>query len=419
MNKFAVFCALLLVGTASANWAVLVAGSNGYYNYRHQADICHAYKMLIAKGIPAENIITFAYDDIAKSSQNPFPGKLFNKPDGDDVYAGCLIDYKGADVTPKNFLSVLKQDSAAMKGIGTGRVLKSTGKDKVFINFSDHGAAGLIAFPTTYLYAKDLTPVLLGMKAANQYDELVFYLEACESGSMFNTFPTDKNLYALTAANGDESSWADYCPPQDTVQGKHIGSCLGDLFSTNWMEDTDAADTTKETLQEQYTRVKTLTTQSHVMQYGTLSFTNEPIGNFVGSKKTVAVNAKNDAEISDSSRSLVNSRDVQLMYLVSQHSRQMTNESQMELNKEIASRRFFDETFEGIKNIVGQLPRAENTDFACYQDMIESFESACGKTTDYGLKYFRIFYNACAHANADKMAVKLFFSKKCLNAASA
>ena len=24
-------------------WVLLVAGSRGYYNYRHQADICHAY----------------------------------------------------------------------------------------------------------------------------------------------------------------------------------------------------------------------------------------------------------------------------------------------------------------------------------------------------------------------------------------
>lgn len=41
-----------------------------------------------------------------------------------------------------------------MKGIGTGRVLTSTANDKVFLNFADHGGAGLIAFPVgDYLYA--------------------------------------------------------------------------------------------------------------------------------------------------------------------------------------------------------------------------------------------------------------------------
>ena len=29
--------------TASDHWAVLVAGSNTYGNYRHQADVAHAY----------------------------------------------------------------------------------------------------------------------------------------------------------------------------------------------------------------------------------------------------------------------------------------------------------------------------------------------------------------------------------------
>ncbi|CAH1393172.1 unnamed protein product [Nezara viridula] len=49
-------------------WAVLVAGSNGWDNYRHQADFCHAYHSLIRKGVPQENIITLMYDEIA---QNP------------------------------------------------------------------------------------------------------------------------------------------------------------------------------------------------------------------------------------------------------------------------------------------------------------------------------------------------------------
>lgn len=41
-------------------WVVLVAGSNGYYNYRHQADVLHAYQ-LVQKihQIPKERIILF------------------------------------------------------------------------------------------------------------------------------------------------------------------------------------------------------------------------------------------------------------------------------------------------------------------------------------------------------------------------
>ncbi|RCN27068.1 hypothetical protein ANCCAN_27199 [Ancylostoma caninum] len=45
--------------------AILVAGSNGINNYRHQADVAHAYHLLIEKGVPAENIVTMMYDDVA------------------------------------------------------------------------------------------------------------------------------------------------------------------------------------------------------------------------------------------------------------------------------------------------------------------------------------------------------------------
>lgn len=414
MNKTVILAALLLLsGSAfTANWAVLVAGSNGFWNYRHQADICHAYQTLVKGGIPASNIIVFAFDDVASSSQNPFRGKLFNQPNGQDVYAGCKIDYKGNDVTPKNFLSVLKQDSAAVKGIGTGRVLQSTAQDKVFINFSDHGAPGLIAFPSTYLYATDLNPVLNSMWAKKQYQEAVFYLEACESGSMFQGFPTNQKFYALTAANPDESSWGNYCPPDDVVNGKNIGSCLGDLFSNVWMEDTDAQDTSKETLAQQAATVTTKTDKSHVMQYGDLSFQSEAAANFVGNqKKTATVEAAQQS-------ATVNSRDAKLMYLVNKHARLMSSETQDELNEEIKSRRLYDELFTELRNVVGKPAKAETTDFGCYKDMIDSLEEVCGHTSDYGLKYFRHLYDLCACETCDHKQAKLLFYKKCLAADS-
>jgi legumain len=56
---------------------------------------------------------------------------------------------------------------------------------------------------------------------------------------MFLELPLDTGVYAVSAANPTESSWATYCPPDDEVNGKHINACLGDEFSVNWMEDTE------------------------------------------------------------------------------------------------------------------------------------------------------------------------------------
>ena len=40
------------------HWAVLVAGSNTFANYHHQADVCHAYQVLLSHGFEPDHIIT-------------------------------------------------------------------------------------------------------------------------------------------------------------------------------------------------------------------------------------------------------------------------------------------------------------------------------------------------------------------------
>ena len=58
---------------------LLVAGSNGWFNYRHQADICHAYQIVHAHGVPDDRIIVMMYDDIAFNKENPTPGMIINQ----------------------------------------------------------------------------------------------------------------------------------------------------------------------------------------------------------------------------------------------------------------------------------------------------------------------------------------------------
>jgi legumain len=45
--------------------------------------------MFVDDGVDSNNIITMMYDDIAHNKQNPYPGKIFNHPNGTtDVYEG-------------------------------------------------------------------------------------------------------------------------------------------------------------------------------------------------------------------------------------------------------------------------------------------------------------------------------------------
>ena len=58
----------------------------------------------------------------------PSQGKVFNKPDGPDVYEGVVIDQKGANVTPEKFIAVLTGNET----VAGDKVLKSTSEDNVF-----------------------------------------------------------------------------------------------------------------------------------------------------------------------------------------------------------------------------------------------------------------------------------------------
>ncbi|KAK4363496.1 hypothetical protein RND71_018737 [Anisodus tanguticus] len=74
--------------SVGARWAVLLARSSGYWNYRHQADVCHAYQLLRKGRLKDENIIVFMYDDIAYNQENPRPTVIINSPASEDVYKG-------------------------------------------------------------------------------------------------------------------------------------------------------------------------------------------------------------------------------------------------------------------------------------------------------------------------------------------
>ena len=445
MYKYISLTVALLLGLVNAvdHWAVLVAGSSGFDNYRHQADICHSYQILKKNGIPESNIIVMSYDDAASNYWNPIPNTLFNKPDGVDVNAGCNIDYKGVDVTPENFIAILKGDKAGVKG-GNGKVLQSTAESKVFINFADHGAPGLIAFPSTYLYsqylyANDLNKTITYMHENKMYQEMVLYIEACESGSMFEgILSQDINVYAVTAANPDESSWGTYCPPDDKVNGVEIGSCLGDLFSVNWMEDAERYSPAAESLDQQFERVLNETDKSHVMRYGDLEFIKEPTGNFYGDLDLPAIENKgadffellfNKAKVQTGTEgtsaqplnpkrhmSAVSSRDIKLNYLYSRVQRNNSHMAQLDLSFEITKRMRTDHVFEAFNLATGAMTGFSHPqDFTCLKTLLTTYDKQCGLMDDYSLQYVKHLVQACEQSDMSIDTLVLILSQSCSN----
>ncbi|XP_009794187.2 vacuolar-processing enzyme-like [Nicotiana sylvestris] len=429
--------------STGTKWAVLVAGSNGWWNYRHQADVCHAYQLLKKGGLKDENIIVFMYDDIANNTENPRPGVLINNPHGQDVYQGVPKDYVGEDVNADNFFNVILANKSGITG-GSGKILDSGPNDNIFIYYTDHGGPGIVSMPTGLVYANDLINVLKKKHASGTYSKMVFYLEACESGSMFDgLLPQGLNIYVTTASKPDENSWGTYCglgrgaclvecPPPE-----FDGVCLGDLYSVAWMEDSDVQDRQTTTLDNQYDRIANrtaanLTHGSHVMQYGDMELSVDALFQYMGSVSTshspapcpmASAPSPMDAASFLTSSEIVDQRDTDLFYLTSKYqgAPEGTNEefeANRKLNEVVAQRSQVDnnvkrlgELLFGVEkgNEVLQSVRPAGTplvdDWDCLKSYVKTFEAHCGKLTAYGKKHVRGIANICnAGIESEQMA---------------
>ena len=215
------------------------------------------------------------------------------------------------------------------------------------------------------------------------------------------------NVYAVTAANAEESSWGTYCYPDDTIHGEHVGSCLGDLFSVNWMENTDASNPDVETLSQQFQVVHDETTKSHVLKFEDQSFTNEVIGEFEGDidvkreeedfftllfkqqlfKKEEQQYQPNPARHTN----VVDSRDAKLHHLYAKVMKGGDHKAHLDLSEEINYRMKVDHIFthfnEGsfLQSSQEQsfpLPR----DVDCLRTLIQTYEQNCHKLDEYSFK---------------------------------
>nr|XP_037284942.1 legumain-like [Rhipicephalus microplus] len=376
-------------------WALLVAGSKGYSNYRHQADICHAYHVLHKHGVPDERIVVMMYDDITKAQENPTPGVIINHPNGTDVYRDVPKDYTGDLVTAKNFISILQ--GKKVKG-GSGKVISSGPKDHVFLYFAGHGAPGLLVFPNDVLHAQAFMNVIKSLNKRT-FANMIIYVDAPESGSMFDGLLTASySVYVLTAANPYESSYACYWDAKRQAY-------LGDLFSVSWMEDADKKDLGKETLFSQFNVVKNKTYTSHVMEYGNKQIRKLSVSEFQGKKKPSPImlpKASDDA---------VPSQYVPIAIIRNKLERasdpKELNSLKAKLRRTLRNRLFLKNKVAKIASFVARgksneadivlTSQRQLTKYACYEKAVRQFSERCFDLSrnPYAFQHLRVLMNIC------------------------
>ena len=399
MRSFLLIACILALAAAD-NWVVIIGGSNGYGNYRHQANIAHQYHQYLDYGVKPEHIVVFDYDDVAGNERNPFPGKLYNLPGDDarDYYEGLVIDYRQKEITKQAVFNCLLgiEDGSGKK------VLKSTSEDRVFINYYDHGAPGLVELIHEYIYKDELQDVLKQMHEKKMYKELVFYLEACDSATMMEGFPDDLNIYVVTSTDAAVSGWACFCPPEDIVHGKHIGACLSEEFGYAYMKDMDE-NGGKDTFAEQFEYIYNSMSKSKPKQWADMSFNNETLAEFFGVNKKIV----SPSQLVNKPNVFWDTRDNNLLFLANQLARtDISSEVRKEIMKEYSEEVAIRDKVDGLfKNLVSRTVGLDRWDEMmkpvsrvnnphCYYDAVDTIDQLI-PMNDYELKFFTILSNLC------------------------
>lgn len=193
----------------NGNWALLVAASDKWQNYRHQADILTMYQRLKANGFDDKHIILIASNDIASNKNNPpeYMGKVINSSN-QVVNTNVETDYtleqlKKGEVKIADILSGNGPD---------GKVIKANQNENILVFWSGHGAPGNLIIgdgtennSTEFTYS-DMKETL--SSCSGKFRQMLWIIETCFGGSVGKACEGYSGVLCITAAGENEKSIA-------------------------------------------------------------------------------------------------------------------------------------------------------------------------------------------------------------------
>ena len=199
-------------------YAVLVQGSNGFSNYRHQADVLGVYQMLRSRGFPDDHIILVLDKDMASDEMNPEPGIVRNAEDGLDLLGGtdalpaAVMDYDSKDLFPADIADILL-------GRSSGRlhtVLPQDAGANVLLYWSGHGHSQPTDGADEFCW-RDKPPgegfgagLLKETAEKMTFRKLLICAEPCYGEAVIRNVDGIRGVLAISGASASEMSWAEH-----------------------------------------------------------------------------------------------------------------------------------------------------------------------------------------------------------------
>lgn len=180
-------------------YALIVATSSGWDNYRHQASAYAVYHLLKKNGMRDDHILLISEDDIASNPLNSFRGFIQASLGVRNLYEGVTVDYKPSALS-----------FGELAGVVSGEKFPGTphpgSRDNLFVYWAGHGVPQGPMWLNQVIPTAEVRTFFEKLSEKHCFRKLFFAMEACYAGRVGKSCEGISGMLCLAAANEDETS---------------------------------------------------------------------------------------------------------------------------------------------------------------------------------------------------------------------
>ncbi len=202
-------------------YAVLVQGSYGLKNYRHQADVLSMYQLLRKNGYDDDHIILIIDAALAQDTGNPERGIVRTSMSGQDLLGGtdglpkAVIDYDAASLSAADIAEILLGRQSDRLPV----VLPRNAGQNVLFFWSGHGSSTAHGGSNEFEWRDDnagkgFTATLLRQTVSEMLSQgycrkMLIVAEPCYGEVVIRPLEGIQGVLAISGAAANEQSWSD------------------------------------------------------------------------------------------------------------------------------------------------------------------------------------------------------------------
>jgi len=196
-------------------YALLVQGSNGLNNYRHQADVLSMYQLLRNNGYDDDHIILILDKKLADQVGNVVRTSVGGKDllGGSDGLPKATVDYDNADITPTDIIRIMLGQTSDKLPV----VFPDDAGNNILFYWSGHGSNSNDGGRDAFVWRdtkSGFSPRMMQETAAEMLGgqhcrKMLIVAEPCYGENVIATVKGIQGVLAISGANGMEQTWAE------------------------------------------------------------------------------------------------------------------------------------------------------------------------------------------------------------------